>query len=63
MINRPNHVREWQIFFNKPSHQLLYLRGPKDKAIWGALCGLMAVGTVGCVYKSYLLITGQKPAA
>ncbi|KAI9295682.1 hypothetical protein K502DRAFT_364803 [Neoconidiobolus thromboides FSU 785] len=57
-FNNPNTIRQQQIFFQKPSNSLLYLRkGSSDKLVFGVLCTLIAAGSVGATYKMYKMIT------
>ncbi|KAJ9055277.1 hypothetical protein DSO57_1014279 [Entomophthora muscae] len=60
-FNGPNRVRERQVFFQKPSQELLYLRGgPRDKVAFGVLCTLIVAGAAGATYNMFRIITGRK---
>jgi hypothetical protein len=60
IINRPNKVKALQQFYQAPSHKLLYLRGPRDKAYMALFNLVVAVGTAGVLYGTVKMARGKK---
>ncbi|KAL1926779.1 hypothetical protein VTP01DRAFT_5425 [Rhizomucor pusillus] len=60
LVNRPNRVIEHQKFFQAPSNQLLFLRGPRDKLFVYSTFLVLGTGLVGSLWGAVKMARGDK---
>ncbi|KAI9317493.1 hypothetical protein BX666DRAFT_2026771 [Dichotomocladium elegans] len=60
LINRPNRIIEHQRYWQAPSNQLLFLRGPRDKLFVYTTFAVLGVGLLGSVWGTVKMARGQK---
>ncbi|KAI8393399.1 uncharacterized protein BYT42DRAFT_550918 [Radiomyces spectabilis] len=60
LVNRPNHVLANQRYFQAPSNQLLFMRGPRDKLFVYGTFLVLGTGLVGALWGAGRMIRGEK---
>ncbi|KAI9274292.1 hypothetical protein BDA99DRAFT_497087 [Phascolomyces articulosus] len=60
LVNRPNRIIEQQRFWQAPSNQLLYIRGPRDKLFVYTTFLLIGTGLAGSLWGAVKMARGQK---
>ncbi|KAG0177085.1 hypothetical protein DFQ28_010915 [Apophysomyces sp. BC1034] len=60
LVNRPNNILAQQRFFQAPSNQLLWLRGPRDKLFVYSTFAILGVGLLGSVWGTVKMARGIK---
>ncbi|ORY94392.1 hypothetical protein BCR43DRAFT_525619 [Syncephalastrum racemosum] len=60
LVYRPNRVIEQQKFFQAPSNQLLFLKGPRDKLFVYSTFLVLGTGLLGVTWGTIKMARGEK---
>ncbi|KAI7863183.1 hypothetical protein BDF14DRAFT_1998616 [Spinellus fusiger] len=60
LVHRPNNILAQQRFYQAPSNQLLFLRGPRDKLFVYTTFLVIGTGLLGTVWGTIKMARGQK---
>ncbi|KAG2224116.1 hypothetical protein INT45_000131 [Circinella minor] len=60
LVNRPNNIIQQQRFWQAPSNQLLFLRGPRDKLFVYTTFLVIGTGLAGTAWGVIKMARGQK---
>ncbi|KAI7850638.1 hypothetical protein BDC45DRAFT_487769 [Circinella umbellata] len=60
LVNRPNNIIQQQRFWQAPSNQLLFLRGPRDKFFVYTTFLVIGTGLAGTAWGVIKMARGQK---
>ncbi|KAI9489045.1 hypothetical protein BDB00DRAFT_876831 [Zychaea mexicana] len=60
LVNRPNRILEQQRFWQAPSNQLLYIRGPRDKLFVYGTFLVLGTGLAGSLWGAIRMARGDK---
>ncbi|CDS05571.1 hypothetical protein K492DRAFT_190751 [Lichtheimia hyalospora FSU 10163] len=60
LVNRPNRIIQQQRFWQAPSNELLYIRGPRDKLFVYTTFLVLGTGLLGSLWGTVKMARGQK---